>query len=285
LHTVVGFIIIFFFAIGVLNAQQMTSGSSSHRFRDEASKSIPYTELTPEAREKLSDVIEHANMYRRLPVSSIEIDPEYFVMLARYPEVVVEIWRLMGVTQMQTARTGPFQLHSNDGAGTISEIELIYGTENYHLYYAEGSYEGPLNHRPLSGRCVLLLRTEYVKNAAGEMSATNQLDVFLKVDNAAAGLIARTLSPIVGRTADHNFLESLTFLQRLNETTERNGPGVQGMAYRLEGLSEEVRGRFIDVAGRVYERKLLRDASLSDSEFISSSAPAPRVVPVSNDPR
>ena len=32
-----------------------------------------------------------------------------------------------------------------------------------------------------------------------------QLDVFLKIPNAAAGFVVRTIQSIVGPTADHNF--------------------------------------------------------------------------------
>ncbi len=238
---------------------QMTSGSSAKAFRDEVIAGIPLQELTTEAQSKITEIIQNPSLYRRLPVSNIEVDPEYFILLARYPEIVVSIWRLMGVTQMATERKGPFSLHSDDGAGTISDIELVYGTDNYHLYYAVGEYSGPMNRRPLQGRCVIVLRTQFQAAPSGGTMAVNQLDVFLKVDNAAAGFVARTLSPIVGRTADHNFIESLIFLQRLNETTEKNGPGVQGMAYRLEGLTDEVQQMFVNVAGNVFERKQLRD--------------------------
>ena len=101
----------------------------------------------------------------------------------------------------------------------------------------------------------MLLRTENTKDSDGRPVASSQLDVFLKIENAAAGLIARTLNPLVGKTADQNFVESMKFVQRLNETTEKNGPGVQGMADRLEGLTPEVRQNFIDVVARVFEKK------------------------------
>ncbi|MEZ6094412.1 MAG: hypothetical protein R3C03_09270 [Pirellulaceae bacterium] len=255
-------------------AQQLTSGSGGRAFRDEAISSIPVQELNADAQVKINDVINNCSFYRRLPVTSIEVDPEYFVLLTRYPEIVVETWRLMGVTQMETERTGPFELHSNDGAGTISDIELLYGTEDYHLFYGSGSYDGPLNRKPLDGKCLIVMRTEYAVNDQGIKTATNQLDVFLKVDHVAASFVARTLSPIVGRTADHNFVESLKFVQRLNETTEKNGPGVQGMAYRLSGLTPEVRQLFIDTAGGVFERKQLASQPASATSM-SASAPTP----------
>jgi hypothetical protein len=77
--------------------------------------------------------------------------------------------------------------------------------------------------------------------------------VFLKLDNIGANLVARTIQPIVGPTADQNFLDTLKFIQRLNETAVENGPGVQHMAWRLN-IEEQTREKFIEATGNVYAK-------------------------------
>ncbi len=228
-------------------------GSSARQFRSEAIDAIPFDRLTRETQDRLLPVLRKPSLYRRLPTSSINIDPEHLRFLVRYPEVVVETWKLMGVTKMDTQRIGPFQMQTDDGAGTISEMDLVYGDSDTHVFFAEGSYDGPLIFRKLTGRCVILLRTVHQLDADGSPLEVNHLDVFLKVDNATASLIARTLQPIIGPTADHNFIESMNFLQRLDGTVIRNGPGVQQMAERLE-LSDDVRREYQAVVERVYDR-------------------------------
>ena len=223
--------------------------------KDEAIAALPLGQLNSPMQRKINDVIKKASLYRRLPATSIDVDQDYFRFLVRNPEVIVEIWRLMGVTQMTSERIGPYSLRCDDGAGTTSEVELVYGTENLHLFYGTGTYSGTVIKRTLPGECIILLRTENQSDAnSGKNTVSCVLDVFLKIDNATAGLVAKTLQPIVGKTADHNFVESLNFVQRLNETTSRNGPGVQGMADRLTELSDSVRSQFVEVAGVVYQR-------------------------------
>lgn len=102
----------------------------------------------------------------------------------------------------------------------------------------------------------MILRTDYRRGRDGKPEAANSLDVFLKVENATISLIAKTLNPIIGPTADHNFVESLNFAQRLNDTTIKNGVGVQRMAYRLTNLNDDIRDKFVEVAGAVYERNV-----------------------------
>ena len=234
-------------------AQQATSGTSSRAAKQRAIDSLPYEHLTERAKKNLNQVLDRPSFYRQLPATSIEADPEYLQFLVRHPEVIVNIWELMGVTKMSCERTGPFSLKTNDGAGTISDLQLMFGSQDLHIFYGRGSYEGSVIRRPLSGNCVLILRTSYQPGPSGTPIATNELDVFLKVDNATANLVARTLQPLIGPTADHNFVESLKFVQRLNDTTERNGPGVQKMAQRFD-VTPKVRADFIRVAGNVYDR-------------------------------
>jgi hypothetical protein len=217
-------------------------------------QAIPYHQLNQNARQKIAPILDDPSIYRRLPITAINIDPDYYLFLIRQPEVVVNIWQIMGVTNMSVERVSPFILKSDDGAGAASNVELVYGTNNLHIFYAEGDYAGPLLKRKLKGSCVLVLRSEFGHGPNNAPQATSALDIFLKVENATASMIARTINPLIGRTADHNFVESLTFLERLNETTEKNGIGVQRMASRLSNVSPDVRERLIGVAGLVYER-------------------------------
>jgi|694.fasta_scaffold146767_2 hypothetical protein len=249
--------------------------------KEEAIKAIPLGYLNPVAQKKALDVLEKTTLYRRLPISAIEADPDYYRFLVRNPEVIVEIWRLMGVTKMVCERTGEFTYRCDDSAGTVSEVELLYGTEELHLFWASGTYSNTLNKKPIAGDCLMLLRTSSRPGPGGKPSVESTLDVFLTIDNMTASLVAKTIAPMVGRTADHNFVESLKFVQRLNETTGRNGPGVQGMADRLDGLTVPVRDQFIEIVDVVYQRT--QQALFQSSLLVPGSTPGKfnGVVPVS----
>ena len=227
-------------------------GSSHRSHRAAGIKAIPFDKINATAQKRIKNVVNRPSFYRRLPVHTIDSDPEYFRLLVRKPELIVSIWQLMGVTQMTTERTGPFSVKSNDGAGTISDLELIYGNDNLHIYYGNGSYTGPMLKQKLTGRCVIVLQTQATETPTG-FELTNVLDVYLKVDSTTASLITRTIQPLVGTTADHNFSESLKFVQRLNESTRANGPGVKGMGKKLQ-IDNEVRREFEAAVDLVYTR-------------------------------
>ena len=271
--------------------QELATGTSSRRLRKEVVRSLPYAQLNAQTKAKIGDILEKPSLYRRLPVTAISVDPEYLQFLIRYPETVVGIWELMGITQMQTRRVAPFTLNTDDGAGTTSSMELLYGSPNLHIYYGDGLYEGPVLKRKLRGECVIIVHTrpraeintgEIKPNRPGEpLQTACQLDVFLKLENGTAGMIAKTISPIVGPTADHNFTESLKFVERLNKTTAKNGPGVQRMAERLD-IDPHVIQKYQEVSGRVHQRAVERTNKANatyEFEYQQRNRPTSSVLP------
>lgn len=239
-----------------LRADDSAGGSSSRTTRQQAIAAIPFDQLNPQTAKSIREVVQGASVFRRLPVTAIQSDPDLYLFLVRYPEVVVDIWRMMGVSNMTAQRTGQYTLSANDGSGTTSTIDLVYGTPKVHVYFADGGYNGPRILKPIRAKSVIILHSAYERGPDGMPVATSQLDVFLDIENAAADWIARTVSPLFANTADHNFVESLKFVEKLSNTTIENGPGVQGMSKKLVNVHPEVRARFSQIAGIVYERYL-----------------------------
>jgi hypothetical protein len=231
-----------------------SQGTSSRAARQQAVAAIPFDQLNPQTARAIRAVTQGAGVYRRLPVTPIQTDPDLYLFLVRYPEVVIDIWRLMGVSNMTAKRTGQFTLDANDGAGTTSQVDLVYGTPNLHVYLAEGAYSGPRILRPIQAKCVVLLRSDYRHGSDGLPIASSCVDVFVDIENATADWIAKTIHPLFGSTADHNFVESMRFVEKLSKTTMENGPGVQGMSRKLVNVHPEVRARFAQIAGIVWER-------------------------------
>lgn len=234
---------------------------TSRAARAEALQDIPFDQLSPEAQRRIGAVVSKPTVFRRLPVQIVDCDASLHLFLVRNPEVVVNIWELMGITQIQLQRTGAFTYKAADGMGTKSAVELVYGTSDIHLIYGEGTYDGPLLPRPIRGRCVLLLKSGYASTAEGRVHVTNRLDVFLQLDNVALDVIARTIHPLMGRTADINFVQTVAFLGRVSRNAEVNSPGMQRLADRLTKVDPSVRQQFAELTEAVGSRSRARLAN------------------------
>ncbi|MGE3780589.1 MAG: hypothetical protein AB7F89_25595, partial [Pirellulaceae bacterium] len=75
---------------------------------DDAIKLIPFDKMTDDAQGKLWRIVSQPSLYRRLPVTRMQADPDMYLFLIRHPEVVVNMWDLMGVTKVQIRRNGNY---------------------------------------------------------------------------------------------------------------------------------------------------------------------------------
>jgi hypothetical protein len=246
---------------GRLSAATADEADTSSRARDEAIGSLPLSKLTAESRRKLLAVCENPSLFRRLPQKTVDCDPELHRFLIRNPEVVVNIWQLMGFSNYSAERTGPYLWRGDDGTGTTGDVELVYGTDDLHVLYGDGFYEGALLRKKITGRCVLVLHSGYGQDAARRWLVGNRLDVFLQFDNVGADIVARTLSPWVGKVADTNFAESCKFAAKVSQTAEQNGPGMQRLADKLTQVQPQVREEFARVSSAVQQRAAARDTA------------------------
>jgi hypothetical protein len=242
-----------FLALPAIHAAEplAAKATNSRSAREEAMGAIPYDKLPRETRGAVVQVVNNPSIYRRLPTQTIDCDPDLYLFLLRNPEVVVNIWRMMGITNMTLDRTTANRLRAADGQGTVGSVEYSYRSADTHVLYSEGSYDGPMYPVKLRGQCVLLLRSGYVRQSNGRVQITNQLDAFLHVDNLGIELVAKTLQPLLGKTADHNFAETATFLSTMSHTAEKNPNGIARLAARLTRLDPQVRDQFVDISRRV----------------------------------
>lgn len=232
-----------------LGAESSEEGSSSREVRLGAIRGIPFQQLTPEAAGRVRAVVEDTSYFRRMPTQTVECDAAMYQFLVRHPEVVVGLWDLMGITKVSLKRTGEYQLVGNDGAGTTCKMDLIYGSDTLHIYQSQGGYQGSLWPRELKGHCVVVLHNRPVQLSDGRPGMVAWMDAFMRLENAGADLVVKTLGPMMGKTADQNFVECANFFSQVSMTARLNPQGLQQVAVRLKNVSPEVRNEFVRVAG------------------------------------
>jgi hypothetical protein len=233
--------------------------SSSRAASDEATRAIPWQHLTRAHRANVQHVVRDASIYRRLPVRVIDCDPDMFTFLLRHPEVVVDTWRLMGISRVSLDRLAEGAYRGTDGAGTVGQIRVVYAdwgpeAQNLAVIYAQGAYEGGPLTAPVKAESVVLLRSVSVREENGRHYVTVRVDSFIRIDRLGVELVAKTIQPWIARATDQNFIETLTFVSNFSRTAEKNPQGMQRLASRLPSVDEPTRHELVQLCFRTADR-------------------------------
>ena len=235
--------------------------STSHKSRLNAIRSIPLKNISPRYRRRVHQVLSDSSLYRRLPTQMVDCNPQLFTFLAKNPEMLVEIWREMGISRVDLVRSGSNTFQLTDNAGTTCELIIVeqkcdQRAQNRIVMYSDGSYEGKPFKRPVRAQCVMLLRTGSIKETNGRDYVAARLDTFIRIDRASIELFAKAVHPLVGRTADANFGDTMAFVSTFSQAAERQPETVQKLVNGLPRVSRARRQELERLAWQCGSRQL-----------------------------
>lgn len=202
----------------------------------------------------MQSVVANVSLFRRMPLSIVHCDPDLFAFSVEHPDVIVNIWRVLGISQISVEQIGPASYRVDDGAGTRGTVEYLLRSRDTQLVYVEGSYSGPPLPKPVEGRGVLLLKSASATDSEGRCLMTSRMDAFIAVEPGPVELMTRTLQPLLGKVADLNFQQTVGFLSTLSRTAEFNPPGIQRLAAKITRVRPEVRQEFAEICNRISAR-------------------------------
>jgi len=224
---------------------------TSSAARQSAIQSIPFERLDADARAKVRAVLSDASLFRRMPVKVVDCNPDLYLFLVQHPDVVVNIWEVLRISQLQLRHVEARRYQVVEPAGTEGTVEFLYDSHDTHLIYGEGTYEGPMFIRPVRGKTLAVLKTGYVREPNGRYYVTSRLDVFLSIDHLPAELLSKAVHPLLGKVADMNFLQSVAFVGSLSRTAELKHQSVQRLAAHLNNVEPALRGRLAELAAEI----------------------------------
>jgi hypothetical protein len=264
-------------------AEDTTDATSHHAARDEALRAIPWKSLEPAQRQRVEFVVRNASIYRRLPTRVIDCDPDLFSFLLRHPDIVVNVWQLMGISKASLERMADESYRGSDGNGTTGRVEYLHAdwgqdAQNLAVVYAEGAYDGKPFIAPLQAETVLVLRSAAFQETNGRHYITVRVDSFVHIDQMGLELVARTVQPWLNRMADQNFVETLGFVSTFSRTAEKNPQGMQRLAARLREVDEPTRNELVQLCYRAAQRYSQDDSSRwSQPYMLAQRTAAPQV--------
>lgn len=240
--------------------------TSSHAAYEDAVRAIPWKQMSPSSRETAQAIVSNTSIYRRLPTRVIDCDADMFTFLLQHPEIVIDVWRVMGISQVALNKGPDGVYHGTDGAGTTGTLRYLFCNwgENAHnlaVVYADGAYQGPPLGAALKAQSIMLVRSGGIRETNGRQYITVRIDTFVRIEQLGVEIIAKTVQPWIAKTADQNLIETLTFVSNFSRTAEKNPQGMKRLAARLERLDEPTRTELVSLCFQTAERSARRDTT------------------------
>ena len=264
---------------GPASAQHLLAGwsdpmqaTSSYAAQQEAMRSIPLDKLDADARDRAVSVLSNVTAYRRLPVRVVCCDPHLYALAVCHPDVVVNIWEVLGISQLKLRQTAPEAFRIEETEGTSAALEFIYHDRRVHVIYGEWTYSGKLLAEPVKGRCLAMLRCSCARDSDGAYYITSRLDGFVSVEPGGVELLTKIFHPLVAKTADANFTQTVAFVGSLSRTAEVNARGMQRLAAKLSHVEPQVRKQLAAIAADIGKRAAEEDEASAEAKAAEVAA-------------
>lgn len=171
------------------------------------------------------------------PIRSALPESMYRYLLDRPPLAAALIDRLeLGLYKAETR--GPGRYWGNDGEGTQGIVQLIYQDPTSRIYYLEGSHKKRfLPH--ITGKAVVLLRMNPVKEPGGAEAMDSTLVSYTKLDNRILSGLVSLLRPLIGVTVTRKLAKGVDVVNRLGQEMRQHPDRVLLKAADPPSLPEE----------------------------------------------
>jgi hypothetical protein len=165
--------------------------------------------------------------------------------------------------------------------GTTAVAEVVYRTKDICIVYAKGLYKGPFLVRSYDGEAVLILRNRFMRDVNNEPIIICDLDVFVRIDHLGVDFLAKLFATTLGKIADSNFEQTVSFVGYVSESVGINAESVKRNGYQVKNVRETVREDFGDVVDRVAMRIARRNHRNfpGNSNFETETYPIPTDAP------
>ena len=220
---------------------------------------LPWSELSPAAQAKIKNVATGSPIFHRMPQQKVHADPEIYQFLLRHPHMVIGFWEQLGVTELSLRKVRENQYILRETGGTAAAIEVLHRSDDMCIAYVRGEYRGPLLAKGYQGDVILILRTQYTRNAANESVILCDLDTLIQINSLGVDVLVKLFFSSLSKIADSNFEVTMSFVSEVSRAASRMPNSVKDTAEEITSISEEVCVEFCDIVDLVAMRSARRN--------------------------
>jgi hypothetical protein len=186
-----------------------------------AGVTFPVEKVDPDWMCRLEAIVGHYTTANKVgPIRAGLSESLYRYLLDRPPLAAALITRLDLGLYKSEAR-GPGRFWGHDGEGTEGIVQLVYEDRASRIYYLEGSHDSRLLPH-ITGKAVVFLRMNPVKDANGAESMDSTMVSYTKLDNRILSGLISLLHPLVRGTVTRKLGKGVETVNRLSQVMRQH---------------------------------------------------------------
>ncbi|HWE38929.1 MAG TPA: hypothetical protein VG406_20440 [Isosphaeraceae bacterium] len=180
--------------------------------RQDPAQVVPLDKVAPQHRASLAEVISEPTFHRRGAPESFPCHPRLYLTLVNEPILTLALWKDLSPSPVKLQQVGPTRFQGTNDGGAKANGEFVYRSPKLNVVLADFDTAGPRGNLHLAGRVVLVLRTSYFREPAGDYWVRHELEVFVKVDTKGLRTLARTARPVIEKYMEEQVQEGGWFI-------------------------------------------------------------------------
>ena len=176
---------------------------------------FPIEKLDPDWACRLHAIIDNYTTTSKVGPLRTDFPESLYRQLLDRPPLVVALINRMDLGLYKSEARGPSRFWGHDGEGAGGIVQLVYQDRTSRSYYLEGSHDHQLLLN-LTGKAVVFLRMDPVKEADGIDAMDSTMATYTKLDNRILSGLASLLRPLIGRTITRKLGKGVETVNRLS---------------------------------------------------------------------
>lgn len=234
--------------------EELMKPSMSRTSAMEIMSRIPMSKMNAAEQKVVRTILSDYTIYRRLPMAGGICNPEVFDYFLTHPDTVVGLWEVLGSTELSMVRTSSHSFDIQDDSGTTGSVYILYQDDELTVAFCKGYYRGPIANRKIEGDMLLILQTRYTESENRQPITVCRLDSFVRIKNMGAELFTRTFAPALGKIADTNFEQTISFICSLSDLAEESPASFAGMINKLTRTTQQSRTNLYTTVERTFKQ-------------------------------
>lgn len=183
-------------------------------------QALPIQQMPADLQAPITEVIEQHHFHHRGAPETFPCNPKLYLNLLNDPTLTLALWQDLSPSPAQLQPIGNGQYQGTDGNGTTATWQFAYRSPRLHVFYCTMNYRSPHGAAQLDGRLVLIVRTNYFKEASGQPWIQHDIEAYCKIDSRGWRAVARTVKPIIERLLEDQIQEAGWFVSLMGRLVE-----------------------------------------------------------------